>query len=141
MQETITLGKVASAIQVLEQIKRKKPSFKIDYWAMSNIKLLADSYNFFIQKREEIFEKYCKKETDESGISAYYSSTPDGVIKFHFKENINADEFSRAFNDLMQIPLDENLKLFKLSQDAINASTFSLDSEDDIFSIDFLLSE
>lgn len=141
MQETITLGRVASAIQVLEQIKRKKPSFKIDYWAMRNIKLFADSYNFFIQKREEIFNKYCRKETDENGISAYYSSAIDGSIQFHFKENISAEEFSKEFNDLMQIPLDENLKPFKLSQDAISTSTFSLDNEDDIFSIDFLLSE
>ena len=60
----ITLGKVAGAIPVLQQIKNKKPSFKIDYWVMRNIKLYADSYNFFIQKREEIFEKYYKGQSE-----------------------------------------------------------------------------
>ena len=68
----ITLGKVAGAIPVLQQIKNKKPSFKIDYWVMRNIKLYADSYNFFIQKREEIFEKYCNKVKNEVAPEGSY---------------------------------------------------------------------
>ena len=138
----ITLGKIAGAIPVLQQIKNKKPSFKIDYWVMRNIKLYADPYNFFIQKREEIFEKYCNKLKSEIiPEGSYYSLDKNGIIQFNLKSGISSKEFQKEMDELMKMPCDD-IAPFKLSLDVINNSgDFNLDNEDDIFAIDYLLSE
>lgn len=138
----ITLGKVAGAIPVLQQIKNKKPSFKIDYWVMRNIKLYADSYNFFIQKREEIFEKYCNKVKNEAAPEgSYYTLDKNGTIQFNLKPGICNEDFQKDMDELMKMPCDD-IAPYKLSLDVINNSgNFNLDNEDDIFSIDYLLSE
>lgn len=138
----ITLGKIAGAIPVLQQIKNKKPSFKIDYWAMRNIKLYADSYNFFIQKREEIFEKYCDKIKNEvTPEGCYYSFDKNGVIQFNLKSGISNEDFQKDMDELMKMPCDD-IAPYKLSLEVINNSgDFSLDNEDDIFAIDYLLTE
>lgn len=138
----ITLGKVAGAIPVLQQIKNKKPSFKIDYWVMRNIKLYADSYNFFIQKREEIFEKYCNKVKNEvAPEGSYYTLDENGTIQFNLKPGICNEDFQKDMDELMKMPCDD-IAPYKLSLDVINNSgDFNLDNEDDIFAIDYLLSE
>lgn len=138
----ITLGKVAGAIPVLQQIKNKKPSFKIDYWVMRNIKLYADTYNFFIQKREELFEKYCNKiKSEMTPEGSYYSFNKNGVIQFNLKPEVNNNDFQKDMDELMKMPCDDIIP-FKLSLDVINNSgDFNLDNEDDIFAIDYLLSE
>lgn len=138
----ITLGKVAVAIPVLQQIKNKKPSFKIDYWVMRNIKLYADSYNFFIQKREEIFEKYCNKVKNEvAPEGSYYTLDKNGTIQFILKPGICNEDFQKDMDELMKMPCDD-IAPYKLSLDVINNSgDFNLDNEDDIFAIDYLLSE
>lgn len=138
----ITLGKIAGAIPVLQQIKNKKPSFKIDYWVMRNIKLYVDSYNFFIQKREEIFEKYCNKIKSEiTPEGSYYSLDKNGIIQFNLKSGISSKDFQKEMDELMKMPCDD-IAPYKLSLDVINNSgDFNLDNEDDIFAIDYLLSE
>ncbi|ENZ38162.1 hypothetical protein [Enterocloster bolteae] len=104
----ITLGKVAGAIPVLQQIKNKKPSFKIDYWVMRNIKLYADSYNFFIQKREEIFEKYCNKVKNEvAPEGSYYILDKNGTIQFNLKPGICNEDFQKDMDELMKMPCDD----------------------------------
>lgn len=136
----MTLGKIANAMQILEQIKRKKPSFKIDYWVMRNIKIFSDSYNFFVQKRTEILEKYCNLIKDENGTPSYFS-LKDGNIIFNLKSNTNYEDFSKEIDELINMSCDETLIPYKLPIDAINNSDFTLDNEEDIFNIDFLLSE
>ena len=138
----ITLGKVAGAIPVLQQIKNKKPSFKIDYWVMRNIKLYADSYNFFIQKREEIFEKYCNKVKNEvAPEGSYYILDKNGTIQFNLKPGICNEDFQKDMDELMKMPCDD-IAPYKLSLDVINNSgNFNLDTEDAIVAIDYLLSE
>lgn len=138
----ITLGKIAGAIPVLQQIKSKKPSFKVDYWLMRNIKLYVDSYNFFIQKREEIFEKYCDKIINEfAPEGSYYTLDINGTIQFNLKPGISNEEFQKDMDELMKMPCDDIVP-YKLSLEVINNSgDFSLDNEDDIFAIDYLLTE
>lgn len=138
----VTLGKVAGAIPVLQQIKNKKPSFKIDYWIMRNIKLYADLYNFFIQKREEIFEKSCDKVKNEAfPEGSYYSLDKNGMIQFNLKHGIIKEDFQKDMDELMMMPCDDIVP-YKLSLEVINNSgDFNLDNPDDIFAIDYLLSE
>ena len=115
----ITLGKIAGAIPVLQQIKNKKPSFKIDYWVMRNIKLYVDSYNFFIQKREEIFEKYCNKIKSEiTPEGSYYSLDKNGIIQFNLKSGISSKDFQKEMDELMKMPCDD-IAPYKLSLDEI----------------------
>lgn len=136
----ITLGKIVNAMQVLEQIKHKKPSFKIDYWAMRNIKIFSDSYNFFIQKKTELLDKYCNLVKDENGTASYFY-LKDGNIVFNLKSNVNYMDFSKEMDELLEMQSDETLVPYKLPIDVINNSNFSLDDEEDIFKIDFLLYE
>lgn len=109
---------------------------------MRNIKLYADSYNFFIQKREEIFEKYCNKLKSEiTPEGSYYSLDKNGIIQFNLKPGISSEDFQKDMDELMKMSCDD-IAPYKLSLDVINNSgNFNLDNEDDIFAIDYLLSE
>lgn len=131
----ITLNRIVNAIPVLEQIKNKKPSFKIDYWVMRNIKILSDTYNFFITKREELLKKYC------NDVNGSYFIFENGNTLFNLKNPKDADEFQNELTELLNLPCDD-ITPYLLSPDIIaQDGDFHLDNENDIFNIDYLLSE
>lgn len=132
----ILLNKVVNAIPVLEQIKNKRPSFKIDYWAMRNIKILSDSYNFFITKREELFQKYC-----DSINGSYFTYDEHGNVLFNLKNKDDGNKFTSEMTELLNMPC-EDVSPYLLSLTTITLDgDFHLDNEQDIFAIDYLLSE
>lgn len=131
----ITLGKTVDTISVLEQIKSKKPSFKIDYWVMRNIKVLSDSYNFFIKKREELFKKHC------NNVNGSYFTYENGNAIFNLKNEEDTDKFQNELTELLNMPCND-ITPYLLSPDIIaQDGDFHLDNENDIFAIDYLLSE
>lgn len=139
---TITLAKLASSVVVLEKIKNQNPDFKVHYWIMRNIKILTDSYNFFIKNREDIYSKYCEKIISKDYPNGtYYTIIKDGPIKFNLKKGIDIQNFDKDVNELMTMECDD-IEPYILSINTImnNMDNIRIDG-DDILAIDYLLSE
>lgn len=138
----LMLGQVVNAIPILQQIRDKQPNFKIDYWIMRNMKALADANNFFMTKREDLYEKYCSKIKSEScPRGSYWTILENGETVFHYKDENKSVEFLQKLDELINMPC-EDITPYKLSIDVINnAGDFHLDNRQDIYLIDFLLSE
>lgn len=137
----ITLGKLVSSISILNDIKQQSCDFKISYWIMRNLKLLSDSYNFFIQSREKIYAKYCDKAiTDDFPDGAYFTILENGDVKFNIKENADVKAFDREMNELMNMEC-EDIKPYLINIDIINSIENLKLSVDEIFDIDYLLSQ
>lgn len=137
----ITLGKLAGSISVLQSIKEQATDFKVSYWIMRNLKILSDSFNFFIATREEIYSKYCNKTfSDEYPQGTYFTVLNDGNVKFNLKENIDITSFDKEMNELMNMPCDD-IEPYLLDLETINSITNVKITTDDICTIDYLLSE
>lgn len=131
----LTLGKIVESITVLNKIKEQSLDFKVSYWVMRNTKALSDSFNFFIDARENIYKKYCDV------INGSYYEIKDGNVKFNIKKDIDVKDFEREMDNLMRMEC-EDIEPYLLSIDAINNNTSNIKlSTDDMFIIDYLLSE
>lgn len=137
----IELGKIASSIGVLNKINIQNPDFKVSYWIMRNIKILSESYNFFINSREEVYSKYCDKIiSDQYPDGSYFNNNSEGFITFNLKENVDVKDFNKEMHELLSMECDD-IQPYILSMDSINNMSNVHIDKDDIFAIDYLLSE
>ena len=138
---TITLGELANSVSVLERIKYQTHDFKTGYWIMRNMKNMSESFEFFIRTREEIYSKYCDKLiTDSNPQGTYFVVQEDGLIRFNLKEDADVNAFDQEMNELMNLPCD-NIEPYKLNIEVLGQLPGIELSTDDIFAIDYLLSE
>lgn len=144
---TITLGELTNTVSVLEKIKYQvqnieNPKYiKVKYWIVRNMKNMSESFEFFIRTREEIYSKYCDKLiTDTNPQGTYYTIFEDGTIQFNLKEETDSTAFDQEMNELMALPC-ENIEPYKLSIDVLIQFPGIELSTDDIFAIDYLLTE
>lgn len=137
----ITLGKVVESVSVLEKIKNQNPdNFKVKYWIVRNLKILADSYNFFVQSREEIYSKYChKKQSKTYPQGSYFDISAEGTVLFHLKSNIDVSTFNCEMNELYNLPCDD-IQPYVLNIETFDNLHINIEV-DDISAIDYLLSE
>lgn len=137
----IELGKIANSIGVLDKINSQNPDFKVSYWIMRNIKILTESYNFFINSREEIYSKYCNKiKNDHYPNGTYFKLSPEGNVIFNLKEDVDVENFNKEMQELMSMECDD-IQPYILSLDSINNMSNIHIDKDDIFTIDYLLAE
>ena len=134
---TLTLGQISNMFLVLNNLSNKTKSFKINYWITRNIKILKDSYIFYINNRQEIYETYLNKnETNEE----YYSINEQGNIIFNLKNNdVNfANEFSEQMNELIET--DCEIDLYLIDVEVLMNSDLEI-TTDQIMTIDCLFKE
>lgn len=137
----IELGKIANSIGVLDKINSQNPDFKVSYWIMRNIKILTESYNFFINSREEIYSKYCNKiKNDQYPNGTYFKLSPEGNVIFNLKEDVDVENFNKEMQELMSMECDD-IQPYILSLDSINNMSNIHIDKNDIFNIDYLLAE
>lgn len=138
----ITMSKIADSFTVLYNINnRENIGFKIKYWAMRNIKILAESYNFYIEQREELYEKYCCKSKGNSNhlAESYFIIDPHtNNIVFNIKNEYTATEFTEKINELCSMEC-ENITPYILKADIINNSPDFDITGDEMLAIDYLL--
>lgn len=137
----ISLMKLVICVSILDKIKAQTDDFKINYWIMRNIKLFSDSYNFFIVSREAIYEKYCDKVVTECHPNgSYFTILKNGAVKFNIKENADLKAFDNEMNHLMNMEC-EDIQPYLINIDIINSIENLKLSVDEIFDIDYLLSQ
>lgn len=137
----ITLGELAESVIVLEQIKNQSTDFKVSYWIMRNMKILSESFNFFIASREQIYSKYCNKVVSgQYPDGSYFTILKDGTIKFHLKNDVDVSHFDKEMYELMNLPCND-MHPYLLSPDAIDKIADIKLNTDNMFIIDYLLAE
>lgn len=92
----ITFNKIADGVTMLFKIKELNLSIPVDYWCTKNIKILLDDYRYFIEKRDEIYDKHCNKDENEQ-----YYRIEDNAIIFSLKEDCKVDNFNDEMNKLL----------------------------------------
>lgn len=133
----LTLGQISNIFIVLNDLSNKTKSFKINYWITRNIKILKESYIFYIDNRQEIYETYLNKnETNEE----YYSLDNQGNIVFNLKNNdVNfVKEFSDQMNELIET--DCEIEPYLINVEVLMNSDLEITSEQ-IITIDCLFKE
>ena len=138
----VTLGKIADTISILDKIKQQTTNFKIGYWVMRNMKILSDSFNFFIENREKIYEKYCEKiKTEQDPKGTYFEIDIDGNVKFNIKKDTDVKEFNNEMMELINMECTD-IEPYLLDVETIENNTSDIKIRtDEIFTIDYLLSE
>lgn len=138
----VTLGKIADTISILDKIKQQTTNFKIGYWVMRNIKILSDSFNFFIDSREKLYEKYCNKvQTEQNPNGTYFEIDNNGNVRFNIKKDVNINDFNKEMMELINMEC-EDINPYLLDIETIENNTSDIKiSTDKIFTIDYLLSE
>lgn len=141
MQNKLTLGEVIESVSVLEKIKHQDPdNNKIKYWIIRNMKILADSYNFYIQSREDIYAKYCEKKTsDRYPQGSYFEVSDEGNIVFNLKHEMDNQAFSADMNELYYFTCDD-IHPYLLSINEFHDKNVQI-SVNEMLAIDYLLSE
>lgn len=133
----LTLGQISNIFIVLNDLSNKTKSFKINYWITRNIKILKDSYIFYINNRQEIYETYLNKnETNEE----YYSIDEQGTIIFNLKSDDRdfVNEFSEQMNELIET--DCEIEPYLINVEVLMNSDLEITSEQ-IMIIDYLFKE
>ena len=133
----LTLGQISNIFIVLNDLSNKTKSFKINYWITRNIKILKDSYIFYINNRQEIYETYLNKnETNEE----YYSIDEQGNIIFNLKSDDRdfINEFSDQMNELIET--DCEIEPYLINVEVLMNSDLEITSEQ-IMTIDCLFKE
>ena len=92
----IALGKIYSSISMLSKIKEMKLGIKVDYWCVKNIRMLSDDYRFFLEKRDEVYAKYCNK-----GEDGLFFKLEGDQITFNIKDESEVENFDKELNELM----------------------------------------
>lgn len=102
---------------------------------MRNMKILTDSYNFFITKREEIYNKYCNIVN-----GAYIAFEENGMVKFNLKQDVKVEDFDKEMNELLNVDCGD-IQPYILSLDVMNDMSEIKLNGNDIQAIDYLLPE
>lgn len=130
----LTLIQIFHSFSTLQKIKEQNLGFKIDYWCMRNLKILADNYQFFYNARIDLAEKYCLK--DDRGE---YGHPVDGSgYQYHLREGCTAEDFAKEMNELYSMECD--IVPYQISADVLFSSDIKVEGND-IFAIDFCIKE
>ena len=131
----ITLGHIFEIYLTLNELSIKSKNFKINYWITRNIKILSDSYSFFINNRQQIYDDYLEKDENDN-----YFSINNGNTIFHLKESTkeSAEKFSNTINELINTDCEIEPYLINIS-DLMN-SDLEITAEQ-IMAIDCLFKE
>ena len=126
-----TLGNAFDTVTMLDEIRAKSSDIRVRYWCHRNVDILLDDYQFFLEKRNEIYERYCIK--DEHG--KYGIIHADGRIQFNVnKEDI--PEFTKELNEIISFECD--VEPYILPEEVYRATVFKPESNP-IDIIDYLL--
>lgn len=108
----------------LEINKNKNLSFKISYWCMKNLKYIETDANFYIEERDNLFNKYLEK--DEKGFILTQDKNNNLVGKI--KEGM-VEEFSNKMNELEN--MDCMVEPYELDVDyLLENANFNISGED-----------
>lgn len=127
----ISLGVLCGTVETLLKIKSMGLGVKVNYWCTKNLKSFETDYRFFMEQRNELYNRYCFK--GEDGL--YYRFEDQKVI-FNIKEE-NMNEFGEQIqalmtNDcefepfIMQESLFESLPNFDISETEYDSIGFLL---------------
>lgn len=130
----LTLIQIFHSFNTMHKIKEQNLGFKIDYWCMRNLKLLADNYQFFFNARINLAEKYCLK--DEHGD--YGHLIDDGTCQYNLREGYTAEDFASEMNELYSMECD--IVPYQISADVLFSSDIKVEGND-VFAIDFMIKE
>lgn len=116
-----TLGNVFDTVTMLDEIRAKSSDIRVRYWCHRNVDILIDDYNYFLEKRNEIYERYCIK--DEHG--KYGTIHADGRLQFNVnKEDI--PEFTQKLNELVGFECE--VKPYVLPEEVYRNTVFKPES-------------